>query len=115
MVKEGLYLKMEIIIRVNSRGTWQMGMENKLHPKDTYMRVTGIMISNKGKVLRDSLMVQTLREDLLMALKQDLVNSISQMDPSISSAKTRYKGSIVNNKFNGKGTFYFSDGRKYDG
>lgn len=67
---------MEIIIRVNLKGTWQMGMENKLHPKDTYMRDTGLMINNKGRALRNSLMVQTLKEDLLMGLKQDLVNSI---------------------------------------
>lgn len=37
------------------------------------------------------------------------------MGPSMCSAKTRYKGSIVNNKFNGKGIFHFADGRVYDG
>lgn len=77
MVKEDWYLKMEIIIKGNLRGIWLMGMENKLHPKGTFMKEVGLMINNKERVLRDFLMVQTLREDLMMVWKQDLVNSIS--------------------------------------
>lgn len=106
---------MGITTRENSKITRHTGSVNKLHQLDTLMMAIGSKIDNRGRARRHSQRAQTLKGNFKMVLKQDLENLSFQMGPSMYSAKTRYKGSIVNNKFNGKGIFYFADGRIYDG